>query len=124
MYELTIKADFAASHRINGHAGKCKNLHGHTYKVEVVLRAAKLDGLGMVVDFADVKRGLRRILERLDHAHLNDIPPFDDVNPTAENIARHIYEEFSKTLKEASLVKVTVWESDSAGVTYKEAEGA
>jgi 6-pyruvoyltetrahydropterin/6-carboxytetrahydropterin synthase len=118
MFELSVCADFAASHMLRGYEGKCKNLHGHTWKVEVVLDGEELNDTGMLVDFALVKKQLRGFLESLDHVHLNDLPAFKDVNPTTENIAGHIFEEFSKTCRPLVLKRVRVWESDTSSVTY------
>lgn len=118
MYALAIKSDFAASHLLKGYEGKCKNLHGHTWKVEMVIASEKLDKVGMVADFALLKKQLKEFLETLDHTHLNDVPYFKDVNPTTEHIARYIYEEFPKKFPPLSLKRVTVWESDCASVTY------
>jgi len=118
MFELSVTGDFAASHMIPEHKGKCKNLHGHTWKVEVTLSGDRLDALGMVTDFAVVKKQLRDFLERLDHTHLNDLPAFKTANPTTENIAKHIFDEFSGICTPIRLRKVRVWESDSSSVTY------
>ena len=96
MYELSIKSDFAASHCLRGYEGKCKNLHGHTWAVEVVVQNKTLDKVGMVTDFMDIKKQLKEFLEELDHTHLNDHPFFKKHNPTTENLARYIFEQFSK----------------------------
>jgi len=118
MFELSIKGNFAAAHSLRGYEGKCKNLHGHTWKVEVVIVSDRIDAIGMVADFALLKKRLREFLERLDHVHLNDIPYFKDANPTTENLAKYIYDEFPKFSGSISLKKVTVWESDHASATY------
>lgn len=118
MYELSIKSDFAAAHFLRGYEGKCKNLHGHTWKVELVLEGRELDKAGMVVDFAVVKKQLKEFLEELDHAHLNDLPYFKEINPTTENLAKYIFDEFPKRYRPLKVKRVTVWESDQASVTY------
>lgn len=118
MFELSVSSDFAASHMLRGYEGKCKNLHGHTWKVEVVLAGDDLNDIGMVVDFALVKKQLRGFLETLDHVHLNDLPAFKDVNPTSENIAKYIFEQFSALCRPLILKRVRVWESDTSSVTY------
>ena len=118
MFELSVTGDFAAAHILRGYGGKCENLHGHTWKVEVTLRGEELDDVGMVVDFAVVKKQLRGLLKTLDHVHLNDLPAFREVNPTTENLAKYILEEFSPLCRPLDVVKVRVWESDSASVTY------
>lgn len=118
MYELSVKANFAASHFLRGYKGKCESLHGHTWKVEVVLKHTKLDKLGMVIDFKEIKQKLNDILERLDHAHLNDIAPFTKKNPTTENLAQYIFGELSGKCRPLKVKQVTVWESDNASATY------
>ncbi len=118
MFELSVKGDFASSHILNGHDGKCKNLHGHTWKVEATVVGNRLNEIGLLVDFKLFKKQLKDFLEGLDHVHLNDLPAFKDMNPTTENLARYIYEEFGKVCRPLVLSKVTVWESDSASVTY------
>lgn len=118
MFELSVKGDFAASHVLKGHKGKCRNLHGHTWKVEAVVVGHKLNAMGMVMDFSVLKERLKMILERVDHTHLNNVPPFDRVNPTTENLAKYIFDEFSKECRPLKIRKVTVWESENASITY------
>lgn len=118
MFELAIKAEFAASHSLRGHKGKCKELHGHTWKVELVLEKSDLDEIGMLVDFTVIKEQFKNFLSRIDHVHLNDVPPFDVVNPTTENLAKHIFQECEKLWQPIRVKRVTVWESDKASVTY------
>lgn len=119
MFELVIKTEFAAAHRLREYEGACENLHGHNWKIDVVLQADRLNGLGMVVDFKEVKAHLDEILDELDHAFLNDLERFKKVNPTTENIAKSICEELGRRLPEDVRVKsVTSWESDRCGATY------
>ncbi|MFQ5863075.1 MAG: 6-carboxytetrahydropterin synthase QueD [Candidatus Brocadiales bacterium] len=121
MFELIVETDFAAAHSLRGYQGKCESLHGHNWKVQVVLRAEKLDGLGMVLDFKDVNGMIGEILETVDHKNLNDLAYFKDDNPTTENVSRVLYAELSKKLpKEVSVSKVTTWESDRCGASYFE----
>ena len=119
MFELSVKGDIASSHILHGYPGKCKDLHGHTWKVEATIAGEKLDPIGLLVDFRKVKKDLHDFLETLDHKHLNDLPAFKNVNPSTENLAKHIYEEFAKIITPPlRLKKVTVWESESSSVTY------
>ena len=118
MYELSIRGDFASAHSLRGYEGKCKNLHGHTWRVELTIESDRLDKIGMVADFAVLKKQLKGFLEDLDHVHLNELPYFREANPTTENLAKYIFEEFPKRYPAVKLKKVTVWESDQAGVTY------
>lgn len=124
MYELTVEATFSSAHNIRGYEGLCENLHGHNWKVEAAVASKALDTLGMVVDFKVLKTMLNDILDPLDHRYLNDVPPFDKLNATAENIARHVFKELSKALKKkyrrARVTSVRVWESEKASAVYSE----
>ena len=120
MFELSITGDIAAAHFLNGYDGKCKNLHGHTWKVEATVQCEELNGLGMVADFTDLKAKLQEVLELMDHGCLNDLPFFKENNPTTENIARHIFEQYGAKVKPLKLKTVRVWESESSSVTYYE----
>lgn len=118
MFEVSVKTDFAAAHFLRGYEGKCKNLHGHTWNVELVFQGEQLDSLGLLVDFALVKKNLKEFLEILDHRYLNELPYFQNLNPTTEHLAKYIFDEFSKHHFPARLSKVTVWESDHSCATY------
>jgi 6-pyruvoyltetrahydropterin/6-carboxytetrahydropterin synthase len=119
VYTLTIKEHFDAAHALIGYPGQCQNLHGHTWDVEVSVRGSELDEVGIVYDFKDLKDNLMDILDRYDHGYLNEIPPFDAMNATAENLARVIYEQMEALLPEGiELVEVSVWESPIARLTY------
>ena len=119
MYVLHVEDEFASAHRLREYDGNCENLHGHNWKVRVDLAAETLDDLGMVMDFREIKRHLTAILDRLDHKYLNELPPFDRINPTTENISRFIYEELAKRLDaRVRVTSVTSWESPGCSVTY------
>lgn len=122
MYELTIEASFSSAHNLRGYEGACENLHGHNWKVEVRVCAPGLDSLGMVVDFRMIKTATKAVIDGLDHKYLNEAPPFDSENPTAENIARHIYNAVSTALNDgnAAVSRVRVWESDTTSAAYYE----
>ncbi len=120
MFELSIKSDIASAHFLRGYEGKCKNLHGHTWKIEVFIRGENPDEVGMVADFYILKKKLSVFLDTIDHICLNDLSYFREVNPTTENIAKYIYDYFSKDIKPSRLSKVKVWESDITCVTYFE----
>ncbi|HHT9126040.1 MAG TPA: 6-carboxytetrahydropterin synthase QueD [Candidatus Brocadiia bacterium] len=119
MYNLIVETNFAAAHNIRGYKGKCERIHGHNWKVQVVLISEKLDNLGMVMDFNDVKEMAHCILERFDHTHLNKLDEFAKENPTTENLATILYNELSKKLPAGITVsKVTAWESENCGASY------
>jgi 6-pyruvoyltetrahydropterin/6-carboxytetrahydropterin synthase len=113
---------FAAAHQIRGHRGGCENLHGHSYRVRVWVQADRLDPLGMVVDFADLKRVMEEVIGPFDHRFLNEVPPFDLRNTTAELLAQHVFEQVRARLDDGRLrvARVEVWESESAGAIYEE----
>ncbi len=120
MYEVEITEWFSAAHRLRNYKGKCEKLHGHNYKIHVTARASELGVSGMVIDFGDLKSATKLVLSRLDHAYLNDLEPFETVEPSAENIAQHIFEHIKAHLGEsgANLYSVAVWESHTSKATY------
>jgi 6-pyruvoyltetrahydropterin/6-carboxytetrahydropterin synthase len=122
MFEVTIEETFAAGHALRNYHGKCENVHGHNYRCQVTVEGEQLDSVGLLVDFVELKRVVHSVLDRLDHQWLNEFPPFDVLNPSAENIARYIYEEVSKGLgpKETTrLAFVKLWETDTASAIYR-----
>ncbi len=121
-YNLKILTDFAAAHYLRNYEGVCSRLHGHNWKVEVNVTATVLDAVGMGVDFNVIKDATRELIGQLDHYNLNDLPPFDRINPTAENIAAYLYSELGKALNDdtVKVSAVTLWETDRACVTYTE----
>jgi 6-pyruvoyltetrahydropterin/6-carboxytetrahydropterin synthase len=122
VYELTVAGSFAAAHRLRGYRGDCEKLHGHNWRVEVCLAAGRLDELGMVVDFREVKAVLGEVLDRLDHGYLNEVPPFDERNPTTENLCRHIAEGLAGRLPgHVAVRRVTCWESQGCSASYRPA---
>lgn len=119
-YELTVKDHFDAAHALPGYDGPCQYLHGHTWDVEVTLAGQHLDEVGMLYDFKDIKRDLHALLENFDHRCINDVPPFDCINPTAEHLSRVLFYELEKTLPAyISLKEVAIWESPIAKVAYR-----
>lgn len=120
MYRVAVRDRFSAAHRLREHGGKCEALHGHNWEVEVEVEAPRLDGRGLVVDFALLKERLRGVLEELDHTFLNELPPFRELNPTSEHLARYIFERLRAELPIGGLRRVTVWESPGSCATYLE----
>lgn len=126
MFEISVERTFAAGHALRNYRGKCENVHGHNYKVRVTLNGAELDQAGLLCDFIEVKRLMDGIIERLDHRFLNDIAPFDELNPSAENLARYFYQELARGLGESPAAvpvhigEVKIWETDATTATYRE----
>ncbi|MBV8552038.1 MAG: 6-carboxytetrahydropterin synthase QueD [Acidobacteriaceae bacterium] len=119
MFEICVEHTFAAAHALRNYRGKCENVHGHNYRVQVGMEAAELDQNGMLYDFTELKRRLRATSEYLDHQFLNELKPFDEINPSAENLARFIFDEIQKTLDKGSVAYVKVWETDTSCATYR-----
>ena len=120
MFEVTVRDHIASAHQLHGYDGPCKDMHGHTWKVEMVVCGNKLDEVGLLADFKVLKAKLKEVLMPLDHVVLNDIPAFKSLNPSTENIARHIYHALKTTVAPLQLKQVQVWESDTASVIYYE----
>lgn len=121
-YTLKIITDFAAAHLLRDYPGVCNQLHGHNWKVEVEVTTTQLDSVGMGVDFKVLKEATKAELALLDHRHLNELKPFDTINPTAENIAAYLYQRIGKRLNvdAARVTAVTLWETERACVRYTE----
>lgn len=119
MFHLTIKSHFDAAHALVGYPGECRKLHGHTWDVECTIKGNQLDEVGILYDFKALKRDLNEILNRFDHEYMNDIPPFDHINSTAENLSEYIFNELDAKLPDhVTLESVAVWESPVAKTTY------
>ncbi len=121
MFEVTIEQTFAAGHALRNYRGKCENVHGHNYRCQVTVEGRELDQIGLLVDFVTLKKALQTVIDRLDHQWLNDFPPFDVLNPSAENIAKYIYEEVNRDLQgdAVRLACVRLWETDTSSATYR-----
>ncbi len=125
MFEVTVEDSFAAGHALRGYRGKCENPHGHNYKVQITLAGEALDGIGLLFDFKDLKQILGELIDRLDHQFLNDIEPFRELNPSAENMAKYFYQEAGARLQQATngrvrVKQVKIWETDTTTATYFE----
>ncbi len=121
-YTLKILTDFAAAHTLRDYPGDCNRMHGHNWKVEVEVSASSLDKVGMGIDFKEIKQSARQIAKSLDHRYLNDIEPFTELNPTAENIAAYFFREMKIKLnnERIKVTAVTIWETERANVRYSE----
>ncbi len=119
-FELNIELEFCAAHILVGHKGKCANLHGHNYRVEVCVSGEHLDSLGMLIDFADLKKEVKAVINNLDHKYLNEIdyPPFIEGKTSAENLSRFIYDELEKKIESNLLNYVKIWETSKYSVKY------
>jgi 6-pyruvoyltetrahydropterin/6-carboxytetrahydropterin synthase len=122
VFEVYVKTNFSAAHRLCGYAGDCARVHGHNWEVEVYVRRRELDGVGIAIDFRDIENAVQSVLSRMDHRDLNDLPAFSDANPTSENIARFLYRELSDVLNSsgARVSRVKVSETPGAGALYWE----
>ena len=123
MYILTVENTFAAAHQLRGYKGKCENIHGHNWKVVLSVEGTRLNDIGLLIDFHDLKAILKEKLNLLDHKNINEVPPFDEENPSSENLARFLSEEINDALQKldqgVSVHSVTVWESDTSRCTYR-----
>jgi len=122
LYTLKVVLDFASAHSLRDYPGNCSRLHGHNWKLETEVTASKLDNVGMALDFKVIKQAAREVTDKLDHHYLNEIPPFDEINPTAENIAAYIFQELVTILNNdrVKVSAVTIWETERACVRYSE----
>lgn len=122
MFEISAETHFSAAHQLRGYPGSCSRLHGHNWKIKASVIADRLDEVGIGLDFRKLRAYLEEITGRLDHRNLNDVPPFDRINPTSEHIARYLFEALKAKLAEAdgTIRSVQVSESETVSVTYTE----
>ena len=122
MFQISVEETFSSGHALRGYRGKCENVHGHNYKVRIVLEGPGLDSIGLLYDFTHLKHVIREIIAGVDHRYLNDQPPFDVINPSAENLAKFFYDETVRRMNVAPdgarLASVTIWETDTTSATY------
>ena len=122
MFEVCVENTFAAGHALRNYHGKCENVHGHNYRVRVTIEGEQLDATGLLVDFVEIKRLANTVIDKLDHQFINDVAPFDTINPSAENIAKYFYDEICSGLKTdtpARISEVRVWETDVSAAAYR-----
>jgi 6-pyruvoyltetrahydropterin/6-carboxytetrahydropterin synthase len=120
VYQISVEQHFDAAHYLRGYRGKCEALHGHRYKVVLRVEASQLNDIGLAYDFVELKKHLSEVIGRFDHTCLNDVPPFTEINPSAENLAVNIYNELKTRLagEPVTISGVEVWESPQTGVIY------
>jgi 6-pyruvoyltetrahydropterin/6-carboxytetrahydropterin synthase len=126
IYEISVDYSFASGHALRGYKGKCENVHGHNYKVRVTVAGEKLNPAGLLMDFIDLRTAVKALAERLDHRFMNDVPPFDRINPSAENLAQYFYDGLDPQVREhgVRVSAVTVWETDTTSATVRPLEGS
>jgi 6-pyruvoyltetrahydropterin/6-carboxytetrahydropterin synthase len=125
MFQITVEETFAAGHYLRNYRGKCENPHGHNYRVRARLEGSELDQAGLLLDFKDLKQAIRPTMERFDHQMMNDLEPFNTVNPSAENIARYFFQQIKQHLARVTggrvtVKEVTIWETEATTATYFE----
>ncbi len=123
MFKISVQKKFSASHIIKNYPGECGRLHGHNWNVKVVVKSENLDDFGMAIDFKELSKILNEIVDKLDHYHLNDIPPFDKIQPTAENLAKFFYDELKQKISDRKNLEidfVEIWETEKYSAIYQE----
>ena len=122
MFVLKIVTDFASAHSLRDYPGDCARLHGHNWQVEVMVCSQVLNESGIAIDFREIKKQTKLVVKRLDHQYLNEIEPFDVLNPTAENIAKYFFDEIAVLInnQNVKVKEVTIWETPRSAVTYSE----
>ena len=122
MYEVMIQTEFSAAHALRGYGGKCENLHGHNWKIEIYVRGPRLNNIGLLIDFKELKTAAKKAMDTVDHKVLNEIPPFDDLcNPSSENIAKYVLDQVGSQVdnQECHVYKVRAWETPSTAASYQ-----
>jgi 6-pyruvoyltetrahydropterin/6-carboxytetrahydropterin synthase len=117
MFEVSVQQTFAAAHNLRNYNGKCERLHGHNYRVEVTVTGENLNDIGLLYDFVELRKAMNGVMDKVDHRYLNEIPPFDSINPSAENIAKYFFDQLRSMSVPVSVVRV--WETDTAVATYR-----
>jgi 6-pyruvoyltetrahydropterin/6-carboxytetrahydropterin synthase len=121
-YEVMIERNFSSAHQLRGYKGKCENLHGHNYKIEIYVRGSELNNIGLLIDFGDIKVAADEVIKYLDHRNINELPPFDvELNPSAENLARFILEYVASRVDDdrVQVYKVRCFETPTGIATYQ-----
>ena len=125
MYEVTVEAGFSSGHYLRNYQGKCENPHGHNYKVRITLAGEELNSIGLLLDFKELKSAMNEVIDRLDHQFLNDLEPFKEQNPSAENLAKYFFDQTNGRIAGLTDGRVrvkdcTIWETDTTTATYSE----
>jgi 6-pyruvoyltetrahydropterin/6-carboxytetrahydropterin synthase len=121
-YEVMIERNFSSAHQLRGYKGKCENLHGHNYKIEIFAKGAELNNIGLLIDFVDLKKAADDVVKYFDHRNINELPPFDEeLNPSAENLARFILEFLNRAVSDerVKIYKVRCYETPTSVATFQ-----
>lgn len=120
-FEVMIERNFSSAHQLRGYRGKCENLHGHNYKIEIYARGRELDNIGLLVDFVELKAAADEVVQYLDHRNINELSPFDEVQPSAENLAKYILERVRSSVIDSrvDIYKVRCFETPTSVATYQ-----
>ena len=122
MFEVSVEQTFAAGHALRNYKGSCEDVHGHNFRVRVTVAGEQLDSTGLLVDFVEFKSLIDGVVAYLDHKFINDLPPFDEINPSAENLAKYFYDRVSVGMKNDVPVRISevcVWETDTSSAVYR-----
>jgi 6-pyruvoyltetrahydropterin/6-carboxytetrahydropterin synthase len=120
-FEVMIERNFSSAHQLRGYKGKCENLHGHNYKIEIYARGNELDNIGLLVDFVELKAAADEVVQYLDHRNINELPPFVELQPSAENLAKYVLERISSRIDDdrVRIYKVRCFETPTSVATYQ-----
>jgi len=120
-FEVMIERNFSSAHQLRGYKGKCENLHGHNYKIEIYARGGELDNIGLLVDFVELKAAADEVVQYLDHRNINELPPFVELQPSAENLAKYVLERVSARIDDerVRIYKVRCFETPTSVATYQ-----
>jgi 6-pyruvoyltetrahydropterin/6-carboxytetrahydropterin synthase len=120
-FEVMIERNFSSAHQLRGYQGKCENLHGHNYKIEIYARGSELDNVGLLVDFVELKAAADEVVQYLDHRNINELPPFIELQPSAENLAKYVLERVSSRIDDdrVRIYKVRCFETPTSVATYQ-----
>lgn len=121
MYEVIVEQQFSAAHYLKDYPGKCANVHGHNYRVQITVEGEVLDHLGMVIEFEVIKQAVKEWIDKFDHGFLNEIAPFDTINPSAENLAKFFYDVVAAAIEglPARVTYVRVFETEKCSAGYR-----
>ena len=116
-----IERNFSSAHQLRGYKGKCENLHGHNYKIEIYARGRELDNIGLLVDFVELKAAADEVVTYLDHRNINELPPFHELQPSAENLAKYVLERVAGRVgdERVQIYKVRCFETPTSVATYQ-----